>query len=88
MVRYQLIVILARLFKPEKENNELLAPVRSLHEVVPLEFWFHIPVRVVCRMSFKCTLCGNVEYVRTDPEVLGVVPPCWQLRHDALSKGA
>ena len=53
MVRYQLIVILARLFEPEKENDELLATVRSLHEVVPLEFWFHLPVRVVCRVSLS-----------------------------------
>ena len=33
--------------KTEKEHNELLAPVRRLHEVVALEFWLHIPMWVV-----------------------------------------
>lgn len=49
VVSNQLIVILAGLLKPEKEHNQLLTPIRGLHEIVGLQFWLHVPVRVVCR---------------------------------------
>lgn len=42
----QLLVVLARLLNLERENDRLLAPVGSLHEVVDLQTTRHLTVRV------------------------------------------
>jgi hypothetical protein len=41
------LVILARLLKTKDEDNELLAPVRRLHEIVALQSRCHLPVWVI-----------------------------------------
>lgn len=38
--------VLAWFFETEKKDNELLAPVRSMHEVVSFQVRYHIPVRI------------------------------------------
>ena len=47
MVGHELVIVLAGLFESQEKNNELLTLVRCLHEIVGLEFWFHIPVWIV-----------------------------------------
>lgn len=47
MVCDEFCIVLAGLFEAKDENNELLKPVGHLHEVVSLEFRFHVPVGVV-----------------------------------------
>jgi hypothetical protein len=46
MVCDELLEILARLLKTKYEYDELLAPVRCLHEIVAFQFRCHLPVRV------------------------------------------
>jgi len=47
MVRNKFLVVLAGFFQAESQNKQLLAPIRELDEVVHLEFWFQIPVRII-----------------------------------------
>lgn len=44
---YKLVIVLARFLEPKQKNNELLAPVRCLHEIVRLQFWSHVPMGIV-----------------------------------------
>ena len=46
MVAYELVVVLPWLLETEKENEELLGPEGSLHKVICLELWLHLPVRI------------------------------------------
>jgi len=46
VVTHKLVVVLPRLLKTEKENEELLGPEGSLHEIIQLELWLHFPVRI------------------------------------------
>ena len=46
MVQNQLHVVLARFLELESEDEQLLAPVCGLHQVVPLEHRDHLPVWV------------------------------------------
>lgn len=39
-------VVLAWFFETEEEDDELLAPVSSMHEVVTFQVGYHIPVRI------------------------------------------
>jgi hypothetical protein len=35
------------LLKAKDEDDKLVAPVGRLHEIVALQFWSHLPVRVI-----------------------------------------
>lgn len=43
----EFMVIFARLFETEDQNDELLTPIGCLHELIVLEFGQHIPMWVV-----------------------------------------
>jgi hypothetical protein len=44
----EFLVVFPRFLKTKDEDDKLLTPVRSLHEIVTLEFGSHLPVRVIC----------------------------------------
>ena len=46
VVTHELVVVLPWLLETEKENEELLGPEGGLHEVICLELWLHLPVRI------------------------------------------
>jgi hypothetical protein len=48
----EFVVVFSGLLKSEDQNEELLAPVGGLGEVVSLELGLHVPVGIVYRMSF------------------------------------
>lgn len=78
-------VVLAWFFETEKKDDELLAPVSSMHEVVSLQVGHHIPVRIT--YGWGCQKIGYTERREmTSPKVLCLEPVRWQSRHDILCR--
>lgn len=46
VVAHKLVVILPWFLKTEKEDKELLDPKGCLHEIIQLELWLKLPVRI------------------------------------------
>lgn len=46
VVAYEFVVVLPRFLEAEKKNEKLLGPVGCLHEIIQLELWLHLPVRI------------------------------------------
>lgn len=85
MVRNKFPVVLPGFLKAQYKDDELLTPVSNLHEVIPLEFRCHLPMRVVYWLCwgykynvFECEL--------TYPKIFCVIPPCTQLSHNPLEE--
>lgn len=51
VVGNEFAVVLAWFFETEKKDNELLAPVSGVHEVVSFQVRYHIPVRITYRQE-------------------------------------
>jgi hypothetical protein len=49
VVGNEFFVVLAWFFETEKKDNELLAPVSCLHEVVSFQVRYHFPARIAYR---------------------------------------
>ena len=79
MVRHEFVVVLARLLEFQKQNDELMAPVRRLHEIVPLELRSYLPVGIICVCRYLDEAHSIVGETRTNPKVFCVIPPSWQL---------
>lgn len=47
VMRDELMVIFARFFKAKNQDDELLAPIGCLHELIVLEFRQHVPMWIV-----------------------------------------
>ena len=46
VVSNELIVVLTRFFETEEKDDELLAPVSRMHEIVTFQIGYHLPVGV------------------------------------------
>ena len=46
VVAHELVVVFPWFFETENENEELLGPVGCLHEIIQLELWLELPVRI------------------------------------------
>lgn len=55
VVGNEFAVVLAWFFETEKKDNELLAPVGRMHEVVSLQVRYHFPVRIACGQRYVRT---------------------------------
>lgn len=44
---YELSIILARLFKFQHKHDELLTPIRCLHEIISLQLGLHIRMGIL-----------------------------------------
>jgi hypothetical protein len=82
-VRDKDLVIFTRLLQPKNENDELLTPIRKLHQIVSLELSRHVPVRVIW-LSTVSEEGRKKGRELADPKVFGLVPKRRQLAHDAL----
>ena len=89
MVCNELLVVFARLLETRDEYDELLTPIRCLHQIIALELGSHLPMWVICEPEEKERHLSNSSVLtvvngrRTDPELLTVVPPGWEVGHDS-----
>jgi hypothetical protein len=47
----EFLVVFPGFLETKDEDDKLLAPVRSLHEIVALEFRSHLPIWVICNSA-------------------------------------
>lgn len=61
MVGDKLMIVLPGFLKAQKEDDELLTPICSLHEVVAFQSGLQLPMRVIYELSSALSFQANVH---------------------------